>query len=42
MQADMIYVMKAGNVEEFGTHSSLMQREGTYFMLWSRQLPFIH
>ena len=38
MQADMIHVMRAGQVVESGTHSELLQRDGLYAQSWRSQM----
>lgn len=35
--ADVIIVLKAGNVAESGTHQQLVDRDGLYSELWSAQ-----
>jgi ATP-binding cassette, subfamily B, bacterial IrtB/YbtQ len=37
MQADQIIVMKEGRVEECGTHTQLLLKEGAYAKLWDIQ-----
>ncbi len=36
-QADQIFVLKQGEIVEYGTHSSLLQRDGFYANLWKLQ-----
>ncbi|MCQ2461992.1 MAG: ABC transporter ATP-binding protein/permease [Clostridia bacterium] len=36
--ADLILVMKDGNIVEQGNHESLMQRKGFYYELWNAQV----
>ena len=33
MNADVIFVMESGKVEEYGTHQELMERKGIYYNL---------
>ena len=35
--ADRIYVMEKGRVTESGTHASLLQKQGSYYRLWTAQ-----
>ena len=37
VKADQIYLLKDGQIEEHGTHESLMELEGTYHKLYSYQ-----
>ncbi len=37
-RADWIYVLENGSVIESGTHSDLLEKKGTYFYLYKRQL----
>lgn len=37
VEADMIYVLKEGNVVESGKHGELLQQKGLYEKLWSTQ-----
>ena len=36
-EADLIVVLEQGEILEQGTHDALLQREGRYAQLWSRQ-----
>ena len=38
--ADLIIVLKGGNVSEMGTHRELIDRDGVYAELWSGEHPF--
>jgi ATP-binding cassette, subfamily B, bacterial len=38
MQADVIHVMRAGQIVESGTHSELLQRDGLYAQSWRSQM----
>ncbi|KAI8822059.1 P-loop containing nucleoside triphosphate hydrolase protein [Fimicolochytrium jonesii] len=38
VDADVILVLKDGMVAEKGTHNELMNKEGTYYTMWMRQL----
>ena len=35
VNADRIYVMKDGRIEEDGTHASLLERDGLYSRMWA-------
>ena len=37
VDADMVYVMDGGSVAEIGTHTELLQKNGTYVRLWKTQ-----
>ncbi|RJE89065.1 ABC transporter ATP-binding protein [Paenibacillus sp. 1011MAR3C5] len=41
-QADGIYVLENGRVEEHGTHASLLKRGGRYSELYEMQFPVVH
>ena len=36
--ADIIFVMKDGNIVEQGNHGDLLKRKGFYYELWNAQL----
>lgn len=38
MHADRIYVLEAGEVEETGTHQSLLDTKGLYYAMWRQQI----
>lgn len=38
MHADRIYVLEGGEVEETGSHESLLQTKGLYFAMWRQQI----
>lgn len=37
VKADQIYVMKAGEIEEQGTHIKMLQKHNIYSKLWHKQ-----
>ena len=37
-EADKVVVMKEGNIEEVGTHTTLLEKKGEYWRLWSCQM----
>ena len=41
MSADVILVMRDGNVIEMGTHSELLEKKGFYFELYNSQFAKI-
>lgn len=41
-QADQIYVLENGRIEEHGTHAELLQRKGRYSELYELQFPVIY
>lgn len=38
MHADRIYVLEGGEVEETGTHESLLDTKGLYYAMWRQQI----
>jgi ATP-binding cassette subfamily B protein len=38
MHADRIYVLEQGDVEEVGTHESLLESKGLYYAMWRQQI----
>jgi ATP-binding cassette subfamily B protein len=38
MHADRIYVLERGEVEELGTHESLITEKGLYYAMWRQQI----
>ncbi|HLX66324.1 MAG TPA: ATP-binding cassette domain-containing protein, partial [Puia sp.] len=38
MHADRIYVLEKGEVEEVGTHDSLLASKGLYYAMWRQQI----
>ncbi len=40
--ADRIYVMESGRITEAGTHDTLLEKQGAYAALWSRQQVLEH
>ena len=38
MQADLIYVMRAGKIVESGTHQELLENNGLYAVSWREQM----
>lgn len=38
MHADRIYVLEKGEVEETGTHESLLEKKGLYYAMWRQQI----
>jgi ATP-binding cassette subfamily B protein len=38
MHADRIYVLEQGDVEEVGTHDSLLESKGLYYAMWRQQI----
>lgn len=38
MHSDRIYVLEGGEVEETGTHESLLQTKGLYYAMWRQQI----
>lgn len=38
MHADRIYVLEGGEVEETGTHQSLLDTKGLYYAMWRQQI----
>ena len=42
IDADKVYVMENGNVAESGTHTELLQKNGTYARLWKTQSALEH
>lgn len=38
MHADRIYVLEQGEVEETGTHDSLVEQKGLYYAMWRQQV----
>ncbi|HNK99147.1 MAG TPA: ATP-binding cassette domain-containing protein, partial [Chitinophagales bacterium] len=38
MHADRIYVLEQGEVEETGTHDTLLENKGLYFAMWRQQI----
>ena len=42
MRADVIYVMDAGGVSEFGSHGELLRRGGAYAQSWRAQMRAEH
>ncbi|HEV2352869.1 MAG TPA: ABC transporter ATP-binding protein, partial [Puia sp.] len=38
MHADRIYVLEKGEVEEVGTHESLLSSKGLYYAMWRQQI----
>lgn len=41
-QADQIYVLENGRIEEHGTHAELLQRKGRYSELYELQFPVVY
>lgn len=41
-QADQIYVLENGQIEEHGTHAELLQRKGRYSELYELQFPVVY
>jgi ATP-binding cassette subfamily B protein len=38
MHADRIYVLEKGELEETGTHDSLLEKKGLYYAMWRQQI----
>jgi len=38
MHADRIYVLERGEIEETGTHDSLVDAKGLYYAMWRQQI----
>ncbi len=38
MHADRIYVLEKGEIEETGTHESLVEEKGLYYAMWRQQI----
>jgi len=37
-EADLIFVLKDGRLEEIGNHASLMERKGEYYRIYEKEI----